>query len=214
VHVAELWRYPVKSLGGEPLEEAEVRLDGIAGDRLVHVRNAHDRVITSRIRPGLLGLQGTLGADGEPLIDGRPWDAPESLAAVQAVAFADARLVRDDSLERFDVLPLSIATDGTIEALGIDGRRLRPNLVLGGVDGLDERRFPGRMLRIGEVWISIARLRPRCVMTTFDPDTQEQDPSVLRRIVTELGGVAALDCAVVRPGTIRVGDEVRLRPEA
>jgi len=35
MRVAELWRYPVKSLAGERLTEAEVRRDGIVGDRLV-----------------------------------------------------------------------------------------------------------------------------------------------------------------------------------
>jgi uncharacterized protein len=70
------------------------------------------------------------------------------------------------------------------------------------------------MLRIGDTWITIARLRPRCVMTTFDPDTQVQDLSVLRRIVDEFGGSLALDCAIVRPGRIRVGDEVSLHPAA
>jgi uncharacterized protein YcbX len=217
VHVAELWRYPVKSLGGERLDETELGLEGIPGDRLVHVRNGHGRVITSRIRPRLLGLHGTLGSDGEPLVDGRPWAAPESQEAVGAAlgnVLGGWELVRDDSLERFDVLPLSIATDGAIAALDHDGRRLRPNIVIGGVDGLAERGWAGRMLRIGDAWISIARLRPRCVMTTYDPDTQVQDLSVLRRIVEKFDGSLALDCSVVRPGRIRVGDEVSLRPAA
>jgi hypothetical protein len=43
---------------------------------------------------------------------------------------------------RFDVLPLLVATDGAIAALGEDGRRLRPNVVVGGVDGW--RSGPGR----------------------------------------------------------------------
>jgi uncharacterized protein YcbX len=222
VHVAELWRYPVKSLAGERLREAELGLEGIPGDRLVHVRNGHGRVITGRLRPALLGLRGTLGPDGEPLIDGRPWAAPESAEAVGAAlgnVLGGFELVHDESLERFDVLPLSIATDGAIAVLGHDGRRLRPNIVIGGVEGLGERGWPGRMLRIGPpdrepVWISIARLRPRCVLTTFDPDTQVQDLSVLRRIVDDFGGSLALDCSVVRPGRIRVGDEVSLRPAA
>ena len=45
-------------------------------------------------------------------------------------------------------------------------------------------------------------------MTTYDPDTQEQDHSVLRRIVTDFEGALALDCAVVEPGRIEVGDRV------
>lgn len=47
-------------------------------------------------------------------------------------------------------------------------------------------------------------------MTTYDPDTLEQDPSVLRRIVRELGGRLALDSFVVRGGRVAVGDRVEL----
>ena len=78
---------------------------------------------------------------------------------------------------RFDVLPLLVATDGAIAAFGRDRRRLRPNLVIGGVPGLDERRWPGRRLRIGDVVIEVDSLRGRCVMTTVDPDSLEQDPA-------------------------------------
>ncbi|MBK6306789.1 MAG: MOSC N-terminal beta barrel domain-containing protein [Gemmatimonadetes bacterium] len=38
LRVAGLWRYPVKSLAGEPLREAQLTRDGIPGDRIVHVR--------------------------------------------------------------------------------------------------------------------------------------------------------------------------------
>jgi hypothetical protein len=47
-------------------------------------------------------------------------------------------------------------------------------------------------------------------MTTWDPDTQEQDINVIKRIVKELNGVLSLDCSVLKPGVIRVGDEVAL----
>ena len=47
MRVAELWRYPVKSLGGERLDRADVSANGIAGDRIVHVRNGRGRVVTT-----------------------------------------------------------------------------------------------------------------------------------------------------------------------
>ncbi len=210
LRVAELWRYPVKSLAGERLARAEVTANGIAGDRVVHVRDGRGRVVTARTRPRLLGLAAVLGADGEPLIAGRPWAAPESLAAVRAAAGPEVSLARHDGPERFDVLPLLVATDGAIAALGVDGRRLRPNLVIGGVEGLAERGWPGRRLRIGDVVIALEKLRGRCVMTTWDPDTQVQDLGVLQRIVDDFGGRMALDSAVVAGGTIAVGDPVQL----
>jgi hypothetical protein len=210
VTVAELWRYPVKSLAGEPLQHAEVTPDGIAGDRVVHVRDGHGRVTTARTRHRLLGLHATLGADGEPLVEGRPWTSEAAAADVRAAAGPEAVLVRYDGRERFDVLPLLVATDGALAQLGVDHRRLRPNIVIAGVEGLAERTWPGRRLRIGDVVIGVAKLRARCVMTTFDPDTLVQDVGVLRRIATEFGGRMALDCDVLHGGCAAVGDEVTL----
>lgn len=211
MHVAELWRYPVKSLAGEPLTHVELTAQGIVGDRVVQVRNAQGRVVTARTKPRLLGLRGTWGAIlGEPLIDGRPWQSPEAAAAIRRAAGEDAILVWDDSLERFDVLPLLIATDGAIAALGVDRRRLRPNIVIAGVEGLAERDWPGHKLRIGEAILSVVEVRERCVMTTYDPDTQVQDLSVLRRIVKQFGGRMALDCEVSQEGRVAIGDPVDL----
>ena len=210
MRVAELWRYPVKSMGGERLQRAEVTANGIGGDRVVHVRDGRGRVATARNHPRLLGLHATLGEDGETLIDGRPWTAAESAAAVRAAAGPAATLARYDGPERFDVLPLLVATDGAIAALGVDGRRLRPNVVVAGVPGVLERRWPGRRLRIGEVVIAMEKLRGRCVMTTYDPDTQVQDLSVLQRIVDDFDGRMALDSAVLAGGTIAVGDAVEI----
>lgn len=96
--VAEIWRYPVKSMGGEQLKSVELRGDGISGDWLVHVRGRGDRILTARTRPRLLGHQARLGADGEPLVDGRRWDSPEVARDVEAGAGVDARLVRDDDV--------------------------------------------------------------------------------------------------------------------
>ena len=210
MRVAELLRYPVKSLAGEHLERAELTPNGIAGDRVVHVRDGRGRVLTARTKQHLLGLRGTLGADGGPRINGRPWNSEESTAAIRAAAGSEATLARYDGPERFDVLPLLVATDGAIKALGVDHRRLRPNIVIEGVAGLAERAWPGRRLRIGATIVEVSKLRSRCVMTTFDPDTQAQDHSVLKRIVTDFGGKMALDCDVERGGVVAVGDPVEL----
>ncbi|HTI37721.1 MAG TPA: MOSC N-terminal beta barrel domain-containing protein [Vicinamibacterales bacterium] len=48
VFVAEIWRYPVKSMGGERLEHVNIGVDGIDGDRTVHVENGHGRLATAR----------------------------------------------------------------------------------------------------------------------------------------------------------------------
>ncbi len=211
--VSELCRFPVKSMAGERIEQAAIGSLGIAGDRVVHVEDARGRVVTARTHPRLLGLHATLSPSGEPLVDGRPWTEAEVLRSVIKIVGPGAQLIRDDTSDRFDVLPLLVATDGAIVAFGHDGRRLRPNIVIGGVDGLTERSWPGRCLRIGEVVIGVQDLRGRCVMTTFDPDTQKQDRQVLRDIVEKFGGKLALNSYVIQGGDIRVGDTVELIPE-
>jgi uncharacterized protein YcbX len=209
MHVAELWRFPVKSLRGEPLRQAQLSRDGIVGDRVVHVRSERG-VITGRTRHALLGLSATTSADGAVLINGLDWRDPRALALVRRAAGPDASLAAYAGPERFDVLPLLVATDGAIAAFGYDGRRLRANIVIAGVDGRDERSWPGRSLEIGDVLIGVESVRSRCVVTTIDPDTGEQDVDVLRHINREFDGRLALNCWVERGGEIRVGDRVSL----
>ena len=175
MRVSEIWRYPVKSMAGEQLREARLTEQGIEGDRVVQVRRPDGKILSARTRPKLLGHRATTGPDGDPLVDGRPFLSAEVARDVEAAAGPGARLVRSHAEDRFDILPLLIATDGMIAAVGYDGRRFRPNLVIGGVPGLAERKFEGARLRIGEVVIGMEDLRTRCIMTTFDPDTGKQD---------------------------------------
>jgi uncharacterized protein YcbX len=222
--VKEIWRYPVKSMAGERLESARLDENGVEGDRKVLVRGANGRVITSRTHHKLLGLKGAIGADGEVRIsvgENRTsgpenlkttyvWNTPEASKLVKTAVGPDAELFYYDGPERFDVLPLLVATDGAIAEFGHDGRRLRPNIVIGGVEGLAERSWPGKCLRIGEVVIGVQDLRGRCVMTTYDPDTLKQNREVLQEIVDKFDGMLALNCFVVKGGEIRVGDSVEL----
>jgi uncharacterized protein len=208
--LAEIWRYPVKSMAGEQIQAAWLDQAGVPGDRLVQVRDGKGHTVTSRSRPGLLLHRGTLGADGEPRVDDRSWLAPAVARDVEAAAGSGTRLVRAAGPDRFDVLPLLVATDGALAALGYDRRRFRPNLILGGVPELAERGWEGKTLVVGEASIRIATLRQRCIMVTFDPDTGDQDVEVLLRIHRELGGSFALDAEVIRPGRIKVGDPAEL----
>ena len=210
--IQEIWRYPVKSMAGESLEAADLIDSGVAGDRIVQVRNAAGRIMTARTRPLLLRHRATLSPGNEVLVDGRPWTAPDVARDVEAAAGAKTRLVQSDPDDRFDILPLLVATDGMLAAVGYDRRRFRPNLVIGGVAGLGERQWEGSRLRIGPVVVGIRDLRTRCIMTTFDPDSGEQDLEVLGRIQKEFDGRLGLNCYVVAPGHISTGDAVELIP--
>ncbi|MEU4427232.1 MOSC N-terminal beta barrel domain-containing protein [Actinoplanes sp. NPDC024001] len=209
MHVAALWRYPVKSLAGEELTRADLTADGVPGDRLVHVRGARGP-LTGRTRPGLLTLPATTGADGVPRVAGHPWHTPQAGALVRERAGEAASLQAYAGPERFDIGNLLVATDGAVTRFGHDVRRLRPNLLIGGVPADAEATWPGRALVIGEAVIGLHSLRMRCVATTIDPDTGAQNLDVLRRLRHDFGGELALNAWVIRPGVIHAGDPVHV----
>ena len=209
LRIAGLWRYPVKTLAGEALKSARLETTGIPGDRIVHVRGP-EGLRTSRRHHRLLGLEGQLGPDGTPRIDGHRYDSEEALALVRAAAGPDAWLEAYDGVDRFDVLPLLVATDGAAREFGRDLRRLRPNILIGGVEGMDEVNWPGSELHVGEAVVRIDSRRARCPMTTVDPDTLAVDPGVLKDIGRRFNGRLALNAEVSRPGMVSLGDEVRL----
>jgi uncharacterized protein YcbX len=209
MHVAGLWRYPVKSLAGEPLPATLLTADGIPGDRVVHVAGPNG-LLTGRIRHGLLTIPATTGVDGQPEVAGHPWRSAAATSIVRAAAGPDVELVPHTGSERFDVLNLLVATDGAVAAFGHDVRRLRPNLLIGGVPAGAETTWPGRTLTIGDAVIGVYAVRRRCVVTTIDPDTGAQDLDVLRHIRRRFDFRLGLDSWVIRPGKVRVGDPVAL----
>lgn len=213
VRVAQLWRYPVKSLKGEALQSVSLTPDGVAGDRVVHVSGRRG-LLTGRTRHDLLTLRAATGQDGVPLVEGHPWDTAQAAEAVRGRAGPDARLVADTTRERFDILNLLVATDGAVGRLRADVRRLRPNIVLSGVPADLEPLLPGQSLAIGDAVIGLHSVRQRCIVTTIDPDTGEQDLDVLRRIHGAFGGELALNAWTIRPGVVQVGDAVQIIPSA
>jgi uncharacterized protein YcbX len=195
-------------MAGERLERTRLGLDGIPGDRVLYVVDGRGEILSARTKPRLLAHRATFGDD--VLVDGLPWTSEEVAAAVRDAAGPDARLVRATGPERFDILPLLVATDGAIAAFGHDARRLRPNVVVGGVDGLEERGWEGAVLAAGDAAIALADLRGRCIVTTWDPDTLVQDVDVLRRIRAEFAGSLALNAWTARDGDVAVGDPVQV----
>ena len=217
MRVSTLWRYPVKSAGGERLALAELTRDGVRGDRLVHVRNARGP-LTGRTRHGLLTIKTATGPDGEPLVEGHPWRSEEAAELIRRHGGPDAYLAAYHGPERFDITNLLVAVDGELDAFAtrhgapLDPRRLRPNIVLGGVAQDDLSRWPGSAVAVGDALIGVHARRQRCIVTSIDPDTGAQDLDVFRRIRRDFDGHLALDCWVIAPGTIRPGDRAELVP--
>jgi len=197
-------------MAGERLASIRMNDDGLDGDRVVQVYNQRGRLVTARKYPRLLRLKATIGSDGEPLVDGHRWDSSEAAALVEAAVEPGARLQRFEGPERFDILPLLVCTDSAVRRFKRDIRRLRPNLVIEGVGDDAERDWQGALLRLPDADVRLSDVRARCVMTTYDPDTIEQDHGVLRDIVERFGGRLCLNASVIRIGRVQQGDPVEI----
>src|SRR5260370_24991574 len=137
MHVSELWRYPIKSMTGEPLEETTITSLGIPGDReIVVVRSSTGRVWTSRSQPAFLALRGQINGTGTPTVNGLRWDSPEAQRLLDEAAREPTQRLRVPGPERFDVLQLLVATAGRAQHLKIDRRRLRVNILVAGGEGV------------------------------------------------------------------------------
>jgi len=103
--IAEIWRNPVKSMGGDKLDRQMLGSVGITGDREVHAEDAHEHYITARTHPQRLGHHARLDSSGGPTVDGLHWTDPQVLQHVVDIVGPGAHLALDDSADRFDVSP-------------------------------------------------------------------------------------------------------------
>ena len=119
--------------------------------------------------------------------------------------------------------PTSIMSDGSLAELArqsgvdaIDARRFRMLIELEGAEPHEEDTWIGKRIAIGGAVLSVTRPDARCAITTQDPDTGVRDLDTLRTLIAYRGlrdgkyadfGVLG---DVAQPGTIRLGDEVRL----
>ncbi len=121
----------------------------------------------------------------------------------------------------FDLATVHVLTTATIERLQelsppgrFETRRFRPNIVIESTAGekeFVENSWIGRTLVIGEeIRLSITGPCPRCVMTTLPQGDLPNDPSILRTAVQYNQGNVGIYASVLRGGTIRRGDVVRV----
>lgn len=124
----------------------------------------------------------------------------------------------------FDGAPVHLLTTATLDRLRecyppgrFEVRRFRPNIVVQGTGGeaeFLEDSWIGRTVSVGdEVQLHIWRGCPRCVMTTLPQADLPADPGVLRTAAQQNEGYVGVYVTVVREGTIRRGDPVRLEAE-
>ena len=215
--VTALWRYPVKSMAGEALEEADVSWHGLAGDRRwAFVREGVERSgfpwLTIRERSDMLRYVPSLEDPGRPdasriVVRTPSGDELDVIDPALAAELGHGARVIKQNRGVFDTMPLSLLSVQSVERLrpGLDPRRFRPNIL---VEGAGEDEWVGRTLQIGGMRMRVDQHDERCVVVNVDPETTERDPSILRKIAQERDSRFGVYGSVVAPGRIAVGDPV------
>jgi uncharacterized protein len=224
--VERLWRYPVKSTGGECLDRVAVDPRGLAGDRLWAVRDAAGKFgsgkNTRRFRhmPGLLRLGSRYpdGLDEPQLLDvaGVPVaDADTYLRAY--LGRDDVALAREAEVSHFDQRPLSVLSTATLDwvrravpGVAVDERRFRPNILVRtppGTRPFVEDTWVGRTAAIGATTrVEFVDSSERCAMVNHAQPGLPHSPLVLRAVATEHDNRLDALARVIQPGPVSVGD--------
>ena len=236
-HVEAIFRYPVKSMGGERLEVANLGWHGLDGDRRLAFRRMNDDNrsgfpwLTASKLPDLLlfaphhgedGAQGEVPTHirtpngekmpvfGEDLATeiGRRYGAPVQMMQLKHGIFDDASI--------------SVIASDTVHEIGrlagrsLDVRRFRPNIVVRLLRSVpfQEDEWVGGVLSFGEgddaPAITVTKRDERCSMVNLDPDSARPAPEVLKACVRANQNNAGVYGAVTRIGRLAVGQTIFL----
>ncbi len=229
--IEAIYRHPVKSMRGEPLEAAALGWHGIEGDRRLALRRLDERSGFPWLSAGKLTELVRFTprwSDDETLIVSTP-EGEEMPAFSQALAADIGRRhgspVQMMQLKHgiFDDATVSLIAAGTVREIArlagvaADARRFRPNIVVGSARGVpfEEDEWVGGVLTFGDAEdapaVTVTMRDVRCAMVNIDPDGGGLAPEVLKAVVRANGNNAGVYATVTRVGRLAVGQPVVLR---
>ena len=235
--IETLFRYPIKSMGGELLEVADLGWHGVDGDRRLVFRRIEDRGgfpwLTASKLPELILFapqRRDPAADGDLPTHVRTPEGEELAVSGPELATTIGRRhgapVEMMHLNRgvFDEAAISVIAAPTVAEIGRlsaqppDVRRFRPNILIAPLRAVpfEEDAWVGGVLTFGEARgsaaIFVTHRDERCSMVNFDPTSARPTPEVLKAIARERDNKAGVYGTVIRPGRIAVGQPVFFEP--
>lgn len=188
VRIDQLWRYPVKSFGGERVRTATIEPDGLLGDHVWAVLDADSGNVASAKRfrryGDLLSCSARLLDDNDPrdpaalelvLPDGTVirGDDADVHGMLSQVVHRDVRL--EARPRTYDEAPVHLVSVSAVDALGtgepaeIAVRRFRPQIVVDtpGSPGFVEDEWIGGHIAAGSAVLGPDKPTARCVMVTL-----------------------------------------------
>ncbi|MDA1307083.1 MAG: MOSC domain-containing protein [Acidobacteria bacterium] len=237
--VEALFRYPVKSMGGERIETADMGWHGLDGDRRLGLRRLDDRngfpwLTASKLPEMILFAPERHGSDdaaalpthvrtpegellalfGEELATevGRRFGSPVEMVHLNRGIFDEASI---------SLITSSTVTEvGTLSAQSPDVRRFRPNILMASSRSLpfEEEEWVGGVLSFGDTdeaaAIYVTNYDKRCSMVNLDPESARANTEVLKAIVRARDNKAGVYGTVTRRGHLTVGQPVFFEPAA
>lgn len=234
--IKSIYRYPVKSMGGEELTSAQLGWHGIEGDRRFAFIRAGNMSgfpwLTASKMPELIRYKAYHidgGNPSSPIVRVRTPDGAdtevghESLQQRLATSFgSEVTLIRLGN-GIFDDAPVSLISMTTLAILEkesgcehLDVRRFRPNLLIEPTDDTSVREdaWVGKTVLFGShanaPSLRVTTHDIRCVMVNLDPETAVAEPRVLKTIARSRQNCAGVYASVLNTGTLSAGDAIYL----
>jgi uncharacterized protein len=235
--IEAIFRYPVKSMRGEPLDNAALGWHGLDGDRRLAFRRLDERGgfpwLTASKLPDLILFtpQRSEDANGDGLPTYVLTPEGEKLPVFGEALAAEVGRRYGARLEMmqlkhgiFDDASVSVITSDTVREVcrvagrRADVRRFRPNVVVRSTRAVpfEEDEWVGGVLSFGE-WddapaVAVTMRDVRCAMVNIDPDNGSLAPGVLKAAVAANENNAGIYGTVTRIGRLAVGQTVILHP--
>jgi uncharacterized protein YcbX len=230
--VAELWRYPVKSFRGEPLDAVELDARGVVGDRAYAVRDGAGKLGSGKTTRRFRFLRDLFDysaeTEGNAVVVQTPAGArlrvgDPALDELLSTRYGEpVAVLPEGAVPHFDAGPVHLVTTSSLRWVarhygptGGEAARYRPNVVVATEgDGLVEEEWLGATLAVGSCVLRVSERVERCVMPTFRQDGLPREPDLLRFLVERNETMLGVYATVVSPGTIGRGDAVAPIPNA
>lgn len=214
-------RYPVKAMGGEPLDSVWLDDRGLVGDRWYAVVDADGRLAAGkdsdrfRRRDTVFDYRARTADDGTVSVtDGsQTWTVgdPELDAQLSAVMDAAVSVRAEHDVPHQDRGQVSIIGTATLRWCAqrwggaADARRLRTNLVIDTDEPFHEESWIGHTVPLGSAQLTVVQRNRRCRVIDVAQDGVRPEARWLRPATAERDMSLAVYATVTQPGLITVG---------
>jgi uncharacterized protein YcbX len=231
--IEAIFRYPVKSMRGEPLDDASLGWHGLDGDRRLALRRVGERGefpwLTAGKLPALISFAPVRREAGEGLPTHVRTPEGEELPIFSEALAADVGRRYGSPVEMmqlkhgiFDDASVSVIASDTIREISrlaetpADVRRFRPNILVRSARAVpfEEDQWVGGVLAFGDgadaPAVAVTMRDLRCAMVNLDPDGGASTPEIMRAVVRANDNHAGVYGTVTRAGRLAVGQRVVL----